>query len=210
MERLRATRTCSSAMCVEASRGRARSCPRPTKAARGRSGSDLIRKMQEEKKRSCSTQVWARRNPDLPFRTPYELVTLASIVEKETGKADERPRVAGVFVNRLQKRMRLQSDPTIVYGLVGGGVRSARRSCGPKSTSADALQHLHNRRSPAGPDRQSRPRRAGGGGESVAHPGALFRRRRNGRACVRLVARRAFEERFALAAAREGKDRRRG
>jgi UPF0755 protein len=64
--------------------------------------------------------VWARRAPDLPIRTPQELVILASIVEKETGRSDERPRVAGVFVNRLTKRMKLQSDPTIVYGLVGG------------------------------------------------------------------------------------------
>jgi UPF0755 protein len=65
-------------------------------------------------------EIWAKRAPDLPIRSPGELVTLASIVEKETGKADERPRVAGVFVNRLQKHMRLQSDPTIVYGLVFG------------------------------------------------------------------------------------------
>ena len=65
-------------------------------------------------------EVWAKRASDLPIKSPGELVTLASIVEKETGKADERPRVAGVFVNRLQKHMRLQSDPTIVYGLVFG------------------------------------------------------------------------------------------
>ncbi len=64
--------------------------------------------------------IWKKRAGDLPIKSPGELVTLASIVEKETGKVDERPRVAGVFVNRLQKRMKLQSDPTIVYGLVFG------------------------------------------------------------------------------------------
>jgi UPF0755 protein len=93
--------------------------PETYKIQRGYSRSDLIRKMQEDQRRLVD-QIWARRAPDLPIRTPYELVTLASIVEKETGKADERPHVASVFVNRLQKRMRLQSDPTIVYGLVGG------------------------------------------------------------------------------------------
>ena len=65
-------------------------------------------------------EIWKRRAPDLPIRSPGEMVTLASIVEKETGRADERPHVAGVFVNRLQKHMRLESDPTIVYGLVFG------------------------------------------------------------------------------------------
>ena len=65
-------------------------------------------------------EIWQKRSPDLPIKSPGELVTLASIVEKETGKADERPRVAGVFVNRLQKHMKLQSDPTIVYGLAFG------------------------------------------------------------------------------------------
>ncbi len=64
--------------------------------------------------------IWARRSPDVPLRTPGELVTLASIVEKETGKSDERPHVAGVFINRLNKDMRLQTDPTVVYGIVGG------------------------------------------------------------------------------------------
>ena len=65
-------------------------------------------------------EIWKKRAPDLPVKSPGEMVTLASIVEKETGKADERPRVAGVFVNRLQKHMRLEFDPTIVYGLVFG------------------------------------------------------------------------------------------
>ena len=58
--------------------------------------------------------------PDLPLKTPEQLVILASIVEKETGEPDERTRVAAVFVNRLKTKMKLQSDPTIIYGLVGG------------------------------------------------------------------------------------------
>jgi UPF0755 protein len=65
-------------------------------------------------------EIWERRNPDIPVKTPEQLVTLASIVEKETGKADERSRVAAVFVNRLRQKIKLQSDPTIIYGLVGG------------------------------------------------------------------------------------------
>jgi len=93
--------------------------PETYKVTRGTSRGDLIRKMQEDQ-RKIVDQIWARRSSDLPFRSPYEMIILASIVEKETGKADERPRVAGVFINRLQRHMRLQSDPTIVYGLVGG------------------------------------------------------------------------------------------
>jgi UPF0755 protein len=93
--------------------------PETYKVARGYSRTKLIAKMQEDQ-RKLIDQIWAHRSRDLPFRTPFELVTLASIVEKETGKAEERPHVAAVFVNRLRKGMRLQSDPTIVYGLVGG------------------------------------------------------------------------------------------
>ncbi len=93
--------------------------PETYKVARGYPRSKLIAKMQEDQ-RKLVDQIWARRSRDLPIRTPYELVTLASIVEKETGKSEERPHVAAVFVNRLRKGMRLQSDPTIVYGLVGG------------------------------------------------------------------------------------------
>ena len=93
--------------------------PETYKVARGYPRSKLLAKMQEDQ-RKLVDQIWARRARDLPIKTPFELVTLASIVEKETGKGEERPRVAAVLVNRLRKGMRLQSDPTIVYGIVGG------------------------------------------------------------------------------------------
>jgi UPF0755 protein len=64
--------------------------------------------------------LWAHRQKGLPFTTKEEAVTLASIVEKETALASERPRVAAVFVNRLRTGMRLGSDPTIIYGLTRG------------------------------------------------------------------------------------------
>ncbi|MEO1554606.1 MAG: endolytic transglycosylase MltG [Pseudomonadota bacterium] len=65
-------------------------------------------------------EIWDTRQPDLPVSTPYEAVILASVVEKETASADERPIVAGLFVGRLKKGMRLESDPTIIYGVSGG------------------------------------------------------------------------------------------
>src|SRR3954469_2714924 len=93
--------------------------PDTYKFERGETRQQVVNRMQRAHREALS-QIWARRAPDLPIKTPQELVILASIVEKETGRADERSRVAGVFINRLAKRMKLQSDPTIVYGLVGG------------------------------------------------------------------------------------------
>ncbi|HEX8164705.1 MAG TPA: endolytic transglycosylase MltG [Beijerinckiaceae bacterium] len=93
--------------------------PDTYKFERGETRQQAVNRMQRAQ-REALNQIWARRSPDLPIKTPQELVILASIVEKETGRADERTRVAGVFINRLGKRMKLQSDPTIVYGLVAG------------------------------------------------------------------------------------------
>jgi UPF0755 protein len=86
---------------------------------RGMSRSQLIQHMQHAQQRLMA-DIWERRSADLPLKTPEQLVILASLIEKETGKPDERTRIAAVFVNRLKQRMRLQSDPTIIYGLVGG------------------------------------------------------------------------------------------
>ena len=100
--------------------------PDTYKFTRGASRQQILDQMQRAQERAVA-EIWERRSPDLPVDTPEEFVTLASIVEKETGKADERPRVAAVFINRLREGMRLQSDPTILYGLFGGEGRPAGR-----------------------------------------------------------------------------------
>jgi UPF0755 protein len=93
--------------------------PETYKFPRGTTREQVIARMQQTQKRVLA-EIWERRNPDIPVKSPDQLVTLASIVEKETGKPDERSRVAAVFVNRLRQKIKLQSDPTIIYGLVGG------------------------------------------------------------------------------------------
>lgn len=66
---------------------------------------------------SVLAEEWANREQGLPLKTPYEALVLASIVEKETGISSERERISGVFIRRLQKKMRLQTDPTVIYGI---------------------------------------------------------------------------------------------
>ncbi|MCF3642172.1 endolytic transglycosylase MltG [Rhizobium sp. TRM95111] len=101
--------------------------PDTYKFSRGTKRADILQQMLTAQK-ALVEQIWEKRDDDLPIATPEELVTLASIVEKETGRADERPRVASVFINRLEKNMRLQSDPTIIYGLFGGDGKPSDRA----------------------------------------------------------------------------------
>lgn len=93
--------------------------PETYRYTRGMSDLDLLERAGRAMQRATE-QVWAGRAQDLPLTTPDELLTLASIIEKETGRAGERAEIAGVFVRRLRIGMRLQTDPTVIYG-VGPG-----------------------------------------------------------------------------------------
>ena len=93
--------------------------PETYRFTRGTTREQMIQRMQQQQRRMVA-EIWDRRMTDLPVRSPEQLVVLASIIEKETGKPEERTRVAAVFINRLKQKMKLQSDPTIIYGLVGG------------------------------------------------------------------------------------------
>jgi UPF0755 protein len=92
--------------------------PETYKFSRGDTRQNVLNRMRRERDRIV-TDVWARRASDLPVSSVDELVVLASVVEKETSLADERSRVAAVFINRLKLNMRLQSDPTVIFALFG-------------------------------------------------------------------------------------------
>ncbi len=87
--------------------------------ARGTSREDLIHRMQDQQKKFVEG-LWPARSRDLSLTKPGDVINLAAIVEKEAARADERPRIAAVYLNRLKKRMHLDADPTIIYGASGG------------------------------------------------------------------------------------------
>ncbi|MCZ2203787.1 endolytic transglycosylase MltG [Bartonella sp. A05] len=94
---------------------------------RGTTRAEIIQRLREGQTKLIH-EIWSTRSPDLSIKSIDELVILASIVEKETGIAAERPQVAAVFHNRLAKRMRLQSDPTVIYGIFGGKGKPSDRA----------------------------------------------------------------------------------
>lgn len=89
--------------------------PETYRFPRGATDRDILRQAYDLMQQVLE-QEWLQKG-DTPVQTPYEALVLASIVEKETARADERPRIAGVFARRLEKRMRLQTDPTVIYGI---------------------------------------------------------------------------------------------
>lgn len=96
---------------------------------RGATRADIVARMRDAQEKFVQ-QAWDNRAPNLPFRTPQEAITLASIVEKETAIPEERRHIAAVFINRLRLGMKLQSDPTIIYGIskgypLGHGIRAS-------------------------------------------------------------------------------------
>ena len=101
--------------------------PDTYKFSRGTKRAEIVEQMLAAQDKLID-QIWEKHDPaKSPIKTREEFVTLASIVEKETGKADERAHVASVFINRLQRGMRLQSDPTVIYGIFGGDGKPSDR-----------------------------------------------------------------------------------
>ncbi len=93
--------------------------PETYEVVRGQTRASLLKRMMDDRERLLAT-LWANRQPGLPFADADQAVALASIVEKETALAAERPHVASVYINRLRQGVRLEADPTVIYGLTNG------------------------------------------------------------------------------------------
>jgi UPF0755 protein len=101
---------------------------------RGFTREQMLARMRQAQDRLVR-ELWERRSPDLPLKSPEQLIVLASVVEKETAKPEERTRIAAVFSNRLRQKMKLQSDPTVIYGIVAG-----KGSLGRPLSKSDLVQ----------------------------------------------------------------------
>jgi UPF0755 protein len=110
----------------------------------------LLKRM-EKAQAAYLADAWQKRDEGLPIKTPQEALTLASIVEKETGSASERPMVASVFINRLRKGMRLQSDPTVIYALTNGDSKLERSLTRADLATASPYNTYTNGGLPPGP-----------------------------------------------------------
>ena len=178
--------------------------PTPTAFARGTSRDELISRMQGEQKKFLEG-LWPSRSRDLPLTKPEDVVNLAAIVEKEAVRADERPRIAAVYLNRLKKRMRLEADPTVIYGASNGKGRLGHGLLRSELKDEDNPYNTYrNYGSAADADRQSGPGRHRSCAEAGQDGRLVLCRGRHGRACFRRDLRRASAQCRQVAPYREG------